>query len=80
MDCFGMPSYITSHRVLAPSIVAHFPVSFFAEPGLVLGALKGKMSGNERFEPRRVSLVFDGTGKRLAAALDVIMPDGHTES
>ena len=36
--------YLISHRIVAPCIVAHFAMNFFAEPGLVLSALKGEMS------------------------------------
>jgi uncharacterized protein len=36
--------YLISHRIVAPCIVAHFAMNLFAEPGLVLSALKGEMS------------------------------------
>jgi CAAX protease family protein len=35
--------YVTSHRIVAPAIVAHFLINLFAEPGLVLAAVKGEM-------------------------------------
>jgi membrane protease YdiL (CAAX protease family) len=40
--------YIASHRVLAPCIVARFLMNVFVEPGLVLSAVKGEMSGSAR--------------------------------
>jgi uncharacterized protein len=36
--------YLISHRIVATCIVAHFAMNFFAEPGLVLSALKEEMS------------------------------------
>lgn len=36
--------YIVSDRVVAPCIVAHFLMNLFAEPGLVLSAVRGEMS------------------------------------
>jgi len=36
--------FVASHRVLAPCIVAHFLINAFAEPGLVLAAVRGEMS------------------------------------
>ncbi len=42
--------YVFSHRVLAPAIVSHFLINLFAEPGLVLAAVKGEMG---RLRPAR---------------------------
>jgi uncharacterized protein len=36
--------YVVSDRVVAPCIVAHFLMNLFAEPGLVLSAVRGEMS------------------------------------
>jgi membrane protease YdiL (CAAX protease family) len=36
--------YVISDRVIAPCIVAHFLMNLFAEPGLVLSAVRGEMS------------------------------------
>jgi uncharacterized protein len=36
--------FLASHRVLAPCIVSHFLIDAFAEPGLVLAAVRGEMS------------------------------------
>jgi uncharacterized protein len=42
---FGLAGvYLISHRIVAPCIVAHFAMNFFAEPGLVLSALRGEMT------------------------------------
>jgi hypothetical protein len=38
--------YVVSGRVLAPCVVAHFLINAFAEPGLVLAAVRGEMSGS----------------------------------
>ena len=35
--------YIASHRIVAPAILSHFLINAFAEPGLVLAAVKGEM-------------------------------------
>jgi membrane protease YdiL (CAAX protease family) len=35
--------YVASHRVLAPAVVSHFLINVFAEPGLVLAAVRGEM-------------------------------------
>jgi membrane protease YdiL (CAAX protease family) len=35
--------YVASHRILAPAILSHFLINVFAEPGLVLAAVKGEM-------------------------------------
>lgn len=40
--------YIASHRVLAPCIVAHFVMNAFAEPGLVLAAVRGEFTSARR--------------------------------
>lgn len=37
--------YVVGDRVVAPCIVAHFLMNLFAEPGLVLSAVRGEMSG-----------------------------------
>jgi hypothetical protein len=37
--------YVASHRILAPCIVAHFVTNLLIEPGLVLAAVRGEMSG-----------------------------------
>jgi uncharacterized protein len=37
--------FLASHRVLAPCIVSHLLINAFAEPGLVLAAVRGEMSG-----------------------------------
>jgi hypothetical protein len=37
--------YLASARVLAPCIMAHLLINAFAEPGLVLAAVRGEMSG-----------------------------------
>lgn len=44
--------FVTSHRVLAPCIVSHFLINAFAEPGLVLAAVRGEMSGQVRSRVR----------------------------
>jgi membrane protease YdiL (CAAX protease family) len=36
--------FVVSHRVLAPCIVSHFLINAFAEPGLVLAAVRGEMA------------------------------------
>ena len=36
--------FVVSHRVLAPVVTAHFLINVFAEPGLVLAAVRGEMS------------------------------------
>lgn len=36
--------FVISHRLLAPCIVAHVLINAFAEPGLVLAAVRGEMS------------------------------------
>ena len=36
--------YVASSRILAPCVVAHFLINAFAEPGLVLAAVRGEMS------------------------------------
>lgn len=36
--------FLASHRVLAPCIMAHLLINAFAEPGLVLAAVRGEMS------------------------------------
>lgn len=38
-------AYIASDRILAPVVVAHFLINAFAEPGLVLAAVRGEMGG-----------------------------------
>jgi membrane protease YdiL (CAAX protease family) len=38
--------YVASHRILAPCIVSHFLINALAEPGLVLAAVRGEMSGS----------------------------------
>jgi membrane protease YdiL (CAAX protease family) len=38
-------AYIASDRILAPCVVAHFLINVFAEPGLVLAAVRGEMNG-----------------------------------
>ena len=35
--------YVTSRRVLAPCVIAHFLINLFIEPGLVLAAVRGEM-------------------------------------
>jgi hypothetical protein len=37
--------FVASHRVLAPAVTAHFLINVFAEPGLVLAAVRGEMGG-----------------------------------
>jgi hypothetical protein len=37
--------YVASHRIPAPCIVAHFVTNLLIEPGLVLAAVRGEMSG-----------------------------------
>jgi hypothetical protein len=41
-------TYIASHRVLAPCIMAHVMINLFAEPGLVLAAVRGEMGSPVR--------------------------------
>ena len=41
-------TYVASHRVLAPCIVAHPVINLFAEPGLVLAAVRGEMGSPVR--------------------------------
>jgi membrane protease YdiL (CAAX protease family) len=36
--------YVASHRILAPCVISHFVINLFAEPGLVLAAVRGEMS------------------------------------
>ena len=40
--------YIASHRLLAPCVVSHLLINAFAEPGLVLAAVRGEMGGGRR--------------------------------
>jgi uncharacterized protein len=35
--------YVASYRIVAPAILSHFLINAFAEPGLVLAAVKGEM-------------------------------------
>lgn len=35
--------YLASHRLLAPCVISHFFINAFAEPGLVLAAVRGEM-------------------------------------
>jgi membrane protease YdiL (CAAX protease family) len=39
--------YVAGSRVVAPCVLAHFLINLAAEPGLVLAALKGEMSGRK---------------------------------
>jgi CAAX protease family protein len=36
--------YVASHRILASCVISHFLINLFAEPGLVLAAVRGEMS------------------------------------
>jgi hypothetical protein len=36
--------YVVSHRILATCVITHFLINLFAEPGLVLAAVRGEMS------------------------------------
>lgn len=36
--------FLAGHRVLAPCVVAHVLINAFAEPGLVLGAVRGELT------------------------------------
>lgn len=40
--------YLASHRIVAPAILSHFLINAFAEPGLVLAAVKGEMGRRQR--------------------------------
>jgi len=44
--------YVASARNLAPCVSAHFFINVFAEPGLVLSAVRGEM-GNQRVSSKR---------------------------
>jgi len=41
-------TYVASARILAPCVVSHFLINAFAEPGLVLAAVRGEMGGIAR--------------------------------
>jgi len=40
--------YVASHRIVAPAILSHFLINAFAEPGLVMAAVKGEMGRQQR--------------------------------
>jgi uncharacterized protein len=51
--------YVIGDRVVAPCIVAHFLMNLFAEPGLVLSAIRGDVGGVRHPETKSVD---DRTG------------------
>lgn len=40
--------YLAGARILAPCVTAHFFINVFAEPGLVLAAVRGEMGRRSR--------------------------------
>jgi hypothetical protein len=51
--------FVASHRVLAPCIVSHFLINAFAEPGLVLAAVRGEMSVSSGTQQPQARLLTD---------------------